>query len=436
MKKIFTLSLFLLFSTVAFSQNVISLFGKAGQFFELLETEKYTEAHQFFSETEQAKITADNLKTLWTNIKVKLGAVKSIDPVRSKVQGDYYTVSCDGQFEKDEQEFLLVFDKAEKLVGIFMPPKAAAYTLPAYAADTTLYHEKQVYLTSGKHQLAAIITVPKKAVNFPIVVLVHGSGPSDMDETVGPNKPLKDIALGLASKGIASVRYVKRTLVYPGEFNVAFTVKEEVTDDALAAVALAKTVKGADLKNVYLLGHSLGGMLAPRLGAQLPDLKGLIMLAAPSRKLTDVIVEQNNYVFSLAKDTTAASKKGLEEVLKSLGQTRVTKLDKMKPDSLIIGLPASYWIDLNNYNQVETAKKLTKRMFIAQGGNDFQVTQNDYNLWNTALGKKPNVRLKLYPELNHLLSPQTAKGDLSQYQVPVNVSEQLVTDIATWIKGK
>lgn len=436
MKKIFTLSLFLLFSTAAFSQNVISLFGKAGQFFDLLEAEKYTEAHQYFAESEQAKISADNLKELWTNIKLKFGAVKSIDPVRSKVQGEYYAVTCDGDFEKDNQEFMLVFNKAEKLVGIFMPPKAAAYALPAYAADTTLYKEKQLYLESGKHQLAAIITVPKKATNFPIVVLVHGSGPSDMDETVGPNKPLKDIALGLAAKGIASVRYVKRTLIYAGEFTGAFTVKEEVTDDALAAVALAKTVKGADLKNIYLLGHSLGGMLAPRLGTMAPDLKGLILLAAPSRKLTDVIIEQNNYMYALSKDTTAAGKKGMEEAQQLLAKTRVNKLDKMKPDSVILGLPASYWIDLNNYDQVATAKKLTKRMFIAQGGNDFQVTQNDYNLWNVNLGKKPNVHIKLYPELNHLLSVQTAKGDLSQYQTPANVSEQLVTDIATWIKGK
>lgn len=436
MKKIFTLSLFLLFSTVAFSQNVISLFGKAGQFFDLLEAEKYTEAHQYFSETEQAKITADNLKDLWANIKQKFGAVKSVDPVRSKLQGEYYAVTCDGEFEKDNQEFVLVFNKEEKLVGIFMPPKAAAYVLPSYAADTTLYQEKQLYLETGKHQLAAIITVPRKATNFPIVVLVHGSGPSDMDETIGPNKPLKDIALGLAAKGIASVRYVKRTLIYSGEFNGAFTVKEEVTEDALAAIALAKKVKGADLKNIYLLGHSLGGMLAPRLSTLAPDVKGLIMLAAPSRKLTDVIIEQNNYMYALSKDTTAAGKKGMEEVQKMLAQTRVTKLDKMKPDSIIVGLPASYWIDLNNYDQVATAKKLVKRMFIAQGGNDFQVTQNDYNLWNANLGKKPNVRLKLYPELNHLLSVQTAKGDLSQYQTPANVSEQLITDIATWIKGK
>ena len=435
MKKTFLFALFLLFSTVAFSQNVISLFGKAGQFFELLEGEKYTEAHQFFSETEQAKITADNLKDLWANIKTKFGKVQSIDPIRSKVQGDFYTVTCDGQFEKDAQEFVLVFDKAEKLVGIFMPPKAASYVPPTYA-DTTLYQEKSVYLTSGKHQLAAIITVPKKATNFPIVVLVHGSGPGDMDETVGPNKPLKDIAIGLATKGIGSVRYVKRTLVYPGEFNVAFTVKEEVTDDALAAVALAKTVKGADIKNIYLLGHSLGGMLAPRLSTLTPDLKGIIMLAAPARKLTDVIVEQNQYMFALAKDTTAAAKKGLQDVIASLGATRLTKLDKVKPDSIILGLPASYWIDLNNYDQVATAKKLTKRIFIAQGGNDFQITQNDYNLWNTALNKKPTVRLKFYPEINHLLSPQTAKGDVSQYQVPVNVSEQLITDMANWIKGK
>ena len=127
-----------------------------------------------------------------------------------------------------------------------------------------------------RDRLAAIITTPKGATNFPMVVLVHGSGPSDLDGTVGPNKPLKDIADGLACKGIGSIRYVKRTVVYAAEFGKAFTVKEEVLDDAVAAIALAKTVKGADVKSIYVLGHSLGGMLAPRIATLVPDIKGII----------------------------------------------------------------------------------------------------------------------------------------------------------------
>ena len=434
MKKAFLLFALLFVSTFAFSQNVISLFGKASEFFNYLEAGKYDTAHLYFDDTERAKITPENLQKLWTSVKIQLGDVEFIDPIQSKVQGEFYAVTVEGKFERDAQTFVLMFNKTEKVVGLYMPPKAITYTKPFYV-DTDLYTESSVYLQTPGHQLAAVVTVPKNATNFPVVVLVHGSGPSDMDGTVGPNKPLKDIATGLASKGIGSVRYVKRTVIYPAEFSKAFTVKEEVIDDAVAAVALAKTVKGADLKNIYLFGHSLGGMLAPRIATLAPDLKGMIIAAAPARKLTDIIVEQNKYIVAQAKDTTGQAQKYLDEALKVIEGSRITKLSPtLKADSVIIGLPASYWIDLNAYNQVAATKASLKKVLIIQGGNDFQVSETDFNLWKAGLAGKTNVTFKFYPEINHLLSAQLEKGNSSQYQTMVNVAESVVKDIAAWIK--
>lgn len=434
MKKAFLLFALLFVSTVSFSQNVVSLFGKASEFFNYLEAGKYDSAHLYFDETERAKITPENLQKLWTSVKAQLGAVEFVDPIQSKVQGEFYAVTLEGKFERDAQTFVLMFNKTEKLVALYMPPKAIAYTKPFYV-NTDLYTESSVYLQSSGHQLAAIVTVPKNATNFPVVVLVHGSGPSDMDGTVGPNKPLKDIATGLASNGIGSVRYVKRTVIYQAEFSKAFTVKEEVIDDAVAAIALAKTVKGADLKNIYLLGHSLGGMLAPRIAALAPDLKGMIIAAAPARKLTDIIVEQNKYIIAQAKDTTGKAQKYLDEALKVIEESRITKLSPtLKADSVIIGLPASYWVDLNNYNQVAAAKASLKKVLVIQGGNDFQVSETDFNLWKAGLAGKTNATFKFYPEVNHLLSAQLEKGNSTQYQTMVNVAESVVKDIAAWIK--
>lgn len=338
-----------------------------------MEEGKYDTAHLYFDESEQTKISPENLKQVWTNIKAKLGSVKSLEAIQSKVQGEFFSVIVEGKFENDNQNFVLGFNKAEKLVGLYLSPKVATYISPSYA-DTTKYQEKSLYLTTKGNQLAAVVTIPKNVNNFPIVVLVHGSGPSDMDETVGTNKPFKDLAVGLAAKGIATVRYVKRTLLYPNEFSGAFTVKEEVTDDALAAIAMAKTIKGADVKSIYLFGHSLGGMLAPQLATLAPELKGIVLAAAPARKLTDIIIEQNKYFYNLVKDTTAAGKKQFDEILTDIARSKVTTLGNMKPDSVIIGLPVSYWINLNTYDQVATAKKLNKRILVLQGGNDFQIS--------------------------------------------------------------
>lgn len=438
MKKIILLFFALFLSITGFSQGVLSLFNRSDDFFKLMEQEKFTEAYAFFDESAQSKITTENLEAIWKNLHTNYGKVLSTDVIQSKAEGEFFAVSVDVKFEKETQGFLLVFNKSEKIVGLFPRQKAnsQSYLRPAYA-DTNAYKEKEIYIKTAGHSLVGVLTTPAKGTNFPIVVLLHGSGPSDMDETVGPNKPFKDLAAGLATKGIASIRYVKRTLAYAGEFSKAFTVKEEVTEDALAAIALARTIPGADKKKIYLFGHSMGGMLAPKLATLAPDLNGLILAAAPARKLTDLIDEQNRYSAAQVKDTTGAVKKQLEEALKETAKTRITKLGLIKSDSLLLGLPAAYWVDLNLYDQVGTAKKLIKqKIMIVQGGFDFQVSPQDYQIWNAALGKKKNVTLKLYPDLNHLLSPQKEKGNMSQYGVPVSVSEILLNDIATWIKAK
>jgi len=438
MKRSILFVVVLLFTTTAFSQNVIQLFNSANDFFKVLQEEKFADAHTFFDDTLKTKLTEDNLKKLWFDLGSKYGKAESFDAIQSRAQGEFFAVTVEGKFANGEQNFILGFNKAQKIVGIFLaPPKnAVAYAKPVYA-DTNLYSEKQVYVGPAGRQLAAIITTPKNLKNFPVVVFVHGSGPSDMDETVGANKPFKDLAGGLASKGIGSVRYVKRTLIYPNEFSKPYTVKEEVLDDAAAVVAFAKTIAGANPKNIYVFGHSLGGMLAPKLAATSPDIAGVILAAAPARKLSDIIADQNRYMFELSKDTSAQNKKYLDDAILQINKSRITQLGTtIKPDSAILGLPAKYWTDLNAYNQVTTAKSLTKKMYVLQGGYDFQVGKTDFDLWNTALSKKKNVTLKYYPELNHLLSPQTEKGSMAQYQTPVNVSESLVNDLAVWIKSK
>ncbi|MBB5634837.1 hypothetical protein HDE68_000722 [Pedobacter cryoconitis] len=438
MKKITLLIFALLFSTLSFSQDIIKLFNRSTDFFDLLDQKKFTDAHAYFDASVSDKISAADLQKMWETFSEKLGKFESASGVESKTKGDFFVVTVDGKFANATQSFLLAYNKTGNMVGFFVAPNrsAANYLNPAYA-DTTLYTEKEIYVKTPGHSLVGKLTIPKNAKNFPIVVLVHGSGPADMDETVGPNKTFKDLAAGFAAKGVASIRYVKRTMVYSGEFGGAFTVKEEAIDDAVAAVALAATVPDIDKKQIYLLGHSLGGMVAPRIAALAPELNGIILAAAPARTLTDILVEQNKYMFGLAKDTTQAMKKQLDERILELNKSRVTALGNMKPDSTILGLPASYWIDLNKYNQVEAVKKINKqRILIIQGGNDFQVSTHDYELWDAALNKKRNVTLKLYPDLNHLLSSQVEKGSQSQYETPSSVSETLINDLVAWIKSK
>ncbi|WP_316744081.1 alpha/beta fold hydrolase [Pedobacter antarcticus] len=436
MKKITLLLLMLLSGTGVFAQGMFALFNRSEDFFKLLEEGKFTDAQNYFDPTLKDKVKIEELQKLWSDLRTNLGEFELADPVRSKTEGEFFTVTVEAKFARATQDFLLAYNKEEKMVGFFLQPKsnAAVYLNPAYA-NPALYTEKTISVNTPGHELAAILTMPAEGTNFPIVVLVHGSGPSDMDETIGPNKPFKDLAAGLAAKGIASVRYVKRTMVYAGEFSGVFTVKEETLDDAAAALKIALQTPGVDKKQVYIFGHSLGGMLAPRIAGLVPETKGIILAEAPARKMVDILIEQNQYLYDHSKDTTAQAKAQLDFALKALEQGRINQLGQLKADSVVLGLPASYWVDLNQYNQVEAAQKLNKRILVIQGEQDFQVSVKDFEIWKAALEKKKNVTLKLYPDLNHLLSSQVEKGDLRQYESPSSVSETLINDIVAWIKG-
>jgi hypothetical protein len=437
MKSFKILFILLFISQVTFAQGIVNLINRADSFFDTMDKGNFEEAHGFFDESVKGQITPDELKLFWLRLGNSMGTYESVDGAKNSIKGDYFQVILTCGFSKGTQTFTFVFNKSEKLLGFFVTPVAAdaEYAAPAYA-DTTLYKETEINIKFEEGQMAGVFTSPKNASNFPVVIMVHGSGPSDMDETVGPNKPFKDLAAGLAAKGIGSIRYVKRSMVYPRIFNKAFTVKEEVIDDALSAINLANTLPGVNKGQIYLLGHSLGGMLAPRIATLAPSLNGIILAAAPARKLSDLILEQNTFFYKSSGDTSAAGKKQFLESSIEIDKSRLLKLGDIAPDSVILGAPATYWIDLNNHDQLATSKKIKNRILILQGGNDFQVSVQDFNIWRTTLASNKNASFKLYPDLNHLLSTQKEKGTGAQYRIPANVNADLINDISIWIKGK
>jgi alpha-beta hydrolase superfamily lysophospholipase len=267
-------------------------------------------------------------------------------------------------------------------------------------------------------------------------VLVHGSGPNDRDETLGPNKPFRDIAEGLATRGIAVLRYDKRTRVHTGRAasSTNFTVKDEVVDDAIAAVKTLRATAGVRSDRVFLLGHSLGGMLAPRIAAADPTIAGLILMAGPTTPLEQAIVNQTRYLSMLDGTISADEQQALDGAIKLAADVKALKPGDAPLVSGPISAPASYWIDLREYHPPAAASRLRQPMLVLQGERDYQVTMDDFAAWRRAIGSRANVQLKSYPALNHLFIAGSGPSTPVEYQRPGHVEETVVADIAGWIK--
>lgn len=145
---------------------------------------------------------------------------------------------------------------------------------------------RQMPVGIGSPPLRGTLTLPAGNGRFPAVILVSGSGANDQDETIGSNKPFEEIALGLAARGIASVRYDKRTRDYPSSINPrTFTPTQEFLPDALTAIRLLKRLRAVNSRRIFVLGHSLGGTYAPLVAQRAPEVAGVILLAGGAETL-------------------------------------------------------------------------------------------------------------------------------------------------------
>jgi len=211
-----------------------------------------------------------------------------------------------------------------------------------------------------------------------------------------------------------------------------FTVQQETVDDALAAVALLRSLPGIDPRRVFVLGHSLGGLALPRIGQGQPALAGLIVMAGPARPLEDLILDQVSYLAALDGVVTDPEKKQIEGL-----RGEVAKVKALKPGATdsVLGAPASYWLDLQGYDPPQAAKYLAQPMLILQGERDYQVTMTDFAAWKKVLSGKPNVTFKSYPRLDHLFLAGEGKSGPAEYQKPGHVEEAVVADVAAWVLG-
>jgi dienelactone hydrolase len=414
--------------------------SRAKAFVRQLEKEDFRAAVREFDEAMNKALPGDALEKLWKQVVKQVGALREVRGVRSEKIRTFDIVFVACHFEKANLDVKVVFNPEKQVTGLSfvspkppVPPKTPPYARP------DAYAESEVVVVSGEYRLPGTLTVPKGDGPFPAVVLIHGSGPNDRDETVGPNKPFRDLAWGLAAQGVAVLRFDKRTHAYgPKLVKEKITLKEEVLDDAVAAAAFLRKQAKIDPKKVFLLGHSLGAVAGPQVGGRDPDLAGLILLAGCTRPLEDVILDQVTYLLSL-QPPSEEGKKELEKLKKQVAKVKDPGLSPDTPGEELPlgGVPGAYWLSLRGYDPAATAARLSMPVLVLWGERDYQVTGDDFAGWKKALEGRPRARLKSYPKLNHLFMEGEGKAKPAEYMEKAgNVAAEVIDDVAAWIKGR
>ena len=307
------------------------------------------------------------------------------------------------------------------------PGQPAGWTPPAYV-DQSAFTETTVSLEGpGDCSLGGALTVPEGEGPFPGIIVLSGSGPTDRDGTVGPNKPYKDLAWGLATEGVATLRYDDRTATCPVD-GATITIDEEYTEDALTA--LARLREESRVGPVGVAGHSLGGQVAPRVVARDGEVDGLVMLAAPARSLLDLVVEQTAYLAELDGQVTDQERQQIQAT-ENLVQ-RVRDLD-IPDGGALLGAGRPYWESYLDYDWIGTAQGLSVPTYLGQGGRDYQVTvEGDLELWREEL---PNDRTtsQVFEALNHLFIAGEGPARPQEYFEPGNVDRAVVTALAGFL---
>lgn len=413
-------------------------------FIDLLSKGDGAEAAKYVSTNSAEALPTSLLNQFWKYLEQQFGPITK-QPTAKKITQDTVHRNAEYSFtSKAAPLTIIVRMDATGLVDDLYVSQAVpdVYQKPSYDHPNS-YTEEAITIGEGKFALPGTLTLPKGDGPFPVVILVQGSGSSDQDEAMGGAKPFRDLAVGLASQGVATVRYDKVSYTHSYKFTSQpkYTLKQETVDDANRAVQFIKSNKKIDPKAIFVAGHSQGGYALPLIIANDTghDIAGGISLAGLSTSFADLMIEQTDNLVARAKQLGIDAKLYEQQAEFYQKAARMIKDKQYSKDNLPKDFPISsayWWFEQRDYVPTELAKTQTTPLFIIQGENDIQVSMKQFNGWKSALKDHTNVSFKSYPNVNHVLASYEKPSIGQEYLQPSNVFEPIIQDIAKWVLRK
>lgn len=376
------------------------------------------------------QISEEYLKSVWQSTVEALGSFIEIYSQDMESEGDVIVVKTVMKFEENGLLLTLSYDDKGQVKGIWF-----SYQPFEEEVQSEKFTEYDIEIGSSEFALDGKLTLPNDVSNPPVVILVQGSGTTDLDETIGAvsNKPFRDLAHGLAERGIASIRYNKRFYQYADQATDHFTIYDEVLNDVSYAIDLAATDERVDGSKIYVIGHSLGGMLAPKIAKDNPEVVGFVSLAGSPRHLEDIILDQVKDAMEFQTNLTQEDKEYALKQYEEMVQT-IKNLGNENLGEAILGASGYYWKSLNEIDTEGLVKELSIPMLFLQGSEDFQVYADvDFEEWKTILEGNTNASFVLYDGLNHLFMQSNGLFDTKEYDIKGSVDAKVIEDISEWI---
>ena len=394
-------------------------------------------------------------KTTFENSKIKFEVSNAMIEYNGELKNDEII----GTFKQAGQEFPM--NLSRKVIEKEVIKRSQEPTKPySYYSEDVIFPNAKANIS-----LAGTLTLPKKDGNYPVVILISGSGAQNRDGELLGHKPFLVISDYLTKNGIAVLRYDDRGFgKSTGNFETATSA--DFATDVESAVAYLKTRKEINPKKIGLMGHSEGGIIAPMVAAKSKDISFIVLLAGTGIQGDKIVLLQQELIAKAngapemeIKKSVEGNEKLLEmvvqsdndEKLKSELRNHLNELIKDNSDkeipqgmtkeqyiSLRVSVITSPWMQyFLKYNPQAVLEKVKCPVLAVNGEKDLQVPpkENLTAIKNALIkGGNKNVTTIEFPNLNHLFQESTTGSPAEYGTIEQTFSPVALNEITKWIQ--